>query len=166
MLRDFRKFILRGNIADLVIGFTVGATFSTLAKSFVDDVLMPPVGLLMGQADFSDLFVVIKSGTVPPPYQTLAQAKEAGAVTINYGNFLNHIVSLLIVGFAVYILIKFMNKLNEELDDLPLVGEKKKLPQEPALKKCPFCLNTIPYRAVKCGFCTIDLLKLQKKNRV
>ena len=163
MFKDFRKFILKGNIIDLLIGFTVGATFSNVAKSFVEDVLMPPVGVLLGQADFTNLFIVIKNGKLPAPYVNLVAAKAAGAVTINYGIFLNTVISLLIVGFAVYILIKIINKLNEEIDELPLVG-KKKGPEEPTLKKCPYCLTTIPYRATKCSACTADLPKVSEKK--
>ncbi len=161
MFEDFRKFILRGNIADLVIGFTVGATFSTVAKSFVDDILMPPIGLVMGQADFSNLFIVIKSGSTPPPYQSLSQAKDAGAVTINYGMFINNIISLLIVGFAVYLFIKFLNVLNDQLEELPIIGGKK---GEPTMKKCPYCLTPVPYKALKCKACTADLAKIVKKK--
>ena len=165
MFKDFRKFILRGNTADLVIGFTVGAAFSSVAKSFVEDILMPPIGLVLGQADFSNMFIIIKKGTVPPPYHTAAAARAVGAITINYGVFLNNVISLFIVGLAVYVLIKFINSVNDQLEELPLVGKKKKVEQEePTVKKCPYCLTTIPYKATKCGACTSDLLKPQEKK--
>ncbi len=162
MINDFRKFILRGNIIDLMIGFTVGAAFSSVAKSFVEDILMPPVGVVLGQADFSNLFLVIKKGqTITPPYQSLAQAKAAGAVTLNYGIFLNTVISLLVVGLAVYMLIKFINRINDQLEGLPILNKRKSETEqsEPVVKKCPYCLTTIPYKATKCSACTADLSK-------
>lgn len=157
MFNDFRKFLLRGNIIDLLIGFTVGASFANVAKSFVSDVLMPPIGVILGRTDFSSLFWLVKEGTTPGPYHTLSDAQRAGAVTINYGLFLNNVISLLIVGLAVYILVKFINRVNDQLEEFPLVKRKKRSPEEPSLKKCPYCLTTIPYRAVKCSACTADL---------
>lgn len=117
MINDFKKFILRGNFVDLAIGFTVGAAFSTVAKSFVEDILMPPIGFILGNTDFADFFILLKEGeTVAGPYQTLEAAQTAGAITINYGRFMNNVLSLLIVGFAVYLLVNAINKLYDQQD--------------------------------------------------
>lgn len=155
IIQDFQKFVMRGNVLDLAIGFTVGAAFSTIVKSLVDDVIMPPVGLLLGQVDFSDLYVVIRQGAAElPAGATLAQAHEAGAVTINYGIFVNNIIALLIVAMAMFAIIRFVNSLDERLEKQ--FGGKKE-PGEPANKMCPHCLSTIPYRATRCGHCTSQL---------
>lgn len=117
MINDFKKFILRGNFVDLAIGFTVGAAFSTVAKSFVDDILMPPIGWILGNTDFSNFFILLKPGaTEPGPYTTLEAAKTAGAITINYGRFFNNLLSLLVVGIAMYILVKIINRIYDERD--------------------------------------------------
>lgn len=163
MFNDFRKFILRGNIVELLIGFTVGASFSTVAKSLVSDILMPPIGLVLGQTDFSNFFFVLKNGNPSGPYQSISQAQSSGAITLNVGSFLNNVISLLVVGIAVYILIKFMNRIHDQLEELPLVGKKKKGDEEPSAKKCPFCLTTIPFRATKCSACTSTLPTQEKK---
>lgn len=156
MLEEFKKFAMRGNVVDLAVGFTVGAAFSTVAKSLVDDVIMPPVGLLLGRADFADLFWLLKAGTDPgPPYDTLAEAQAAGAVTLNYGVFINNIIAFLIVALAMFFLIRAINRLDAQLEEE--VGEEEKAPSEPANKKCPHCLTTIPYRATRCPQCTSDL---------
>jgi large conductance mechanosensitive channel len=114
MFQDFKKFILRGNFVDLAVGFTVGAGFSTVAKSFVEDILMPPIGFIMGNADFSNFFAVLKDGQQPGPYQTLEAAQAAGAITMNFGRFFNNVLSLLLVGFAMYLLILAVNRLYDE----------------------------------------------------
>lgn len=147
---------MRGNLVDLAIGFTVGAAFSTVAKSLVDDILMPPLGYILGSADFSNLYLIIKDGIeAPGPYATLADAQSAGAITLNYGNFLTNILSLLIVAFAMFLVIRAINKFDEGL--LTGLGVKKPKKDAPTQKKCPFCLTTIPYAATKCSACTSTL---------
>lgn len=158
MFNEFKKFVLRGNLVDLAIGFTVGAAFSTVAKSIVDDIIMPPIGLLLGGADFSDLFILLKKGETAGPYNTLADAQSAGAVTLNYGLFINNLLSLLIVAFAMFLIIKFINRLEDQLSEKPQPGE-----QDPSNKKCPFCISTIDYKATKCPNCTSDLTSKKKK---
>jgi len=155
-LSQFKKFAMRGNIIDMAIGFTVGAAFSTIAKSLVNDILMPPIGLALGRADFSDLFLLLKGGTeIPPPYATVADAQAAGAVTLNYGAFINSIVAFLIVALAMFLIIRSFNKVEEELEEH--FGEEQAKPEEPAQKKCRFCRSTIAYRAIRCPNCTSDL---------
>jgi large conductance mechanosensitive channel len=158
MFKDFKKFILRGNLIDLAIGFTVGASFSSVAKSLVNDIIMPPVGLLLGRSDFSNLFIVLKKGTPPPPYQNLSSAQASGAVTINFGDFINSIISLILVGFAMYLVIKAVNRLDKQLEGLSKKEEKEeeKLPSD---KKCRYCFSVIPYRATRCPHCTSELPK-------
>ena len=146
MGKEFREFIMRGNVVDMAVGIIIGAAFVAIVKSLVDDVIMPPIGLLLGNIDFTNLFVVLKAGKAPGPYETLAQARAAGAVTINYGFFINTIISFLVVAFCVFMLVKNVNRLKRE-----------PAPAEPATKECPYCLSTIPLLAVKCSHCTTDL---------
>ncbi len=155
MFAEFRKFIMRGNVMDLAVGFILGAAFSTIVKSLVDDLLMPPLGLLLGHADFSNLFVVIKEGAQAGPYTTVQMAKQAGAVTINYGVFLNAIVSFVIVGFAVFLIVRSMNRLEAKLE--AQFSKEKPKPGEPTDKKCTYCLTTVPFKAVRCPACTSQL---------
>ncbi len=119
MIEEFKKFIMKGNVVDMAVGIIIGAAFGTVVKSFVNDVIMPPVGLLMGGVDFSNLFWVIKEGSTAAPYATVDAAAEAGAVTINLGLFINNIISLLIVGFAVFLLVKAVNRMQEKKEDEP-----------------------------------------------
>jgi large conductance mechanosensitive channel len=155
MFGEFRKFIMRGNVMDLAVGFILGAAFSTIVKSLVDDVLMPPIGLLLGKTDFSNLFVVVKEGASAGPYATLQMAREAGAVTIAYGVFLNAVVSFVIVGFAIFVLVRSMNRLEARLE--AQFGKEKPIPGEPTDKKCPYCLTTVPFKALRCPACTSQL---------
>lgn len=158
LFEDFKKFTLRGNMIDLAIGFTVGAAFTTVVKSLVSDIIMPPIGLLMGNADFSDLFWVLDIPDSVPEgeqnFQTLADAQEAGAVTINYGSFINTCLSLFIVALAMFIIIRIVNRMDERLEkafgDPPKEGE-------PSEKKCDFCRTVIAYRATRCPNCTSQL---------
>lgn len=148
MLQEFKKFAMRGNVVDMAVGIIIGGAFGTIVKSMVSDVIMPPIGLLLGGVDFSNLFLTLKDGTAPGPYATLAGAQESGAVIISYGLFVNAVLSFLIVAFAVFLLIKAINKLQAEEDAEP---------EEPTDKDCPFCCSSIPIKAVRCGCCTSEL---------
>jgi large conductance mechanosensitive channel len=149
MLKEFKEFAMRGNVVDMAVGIIIGAAFGTIVKSLVADVIMPPIGLLLGDVDFTNLFSVIKAGADSAgPYATLAEAQEAGAVTINWGVFINTIISFIIVAFAVFLVIRNINKLKKE-EEAP--------PAEPTEKECPHCFSTIPIKATKCGFCTSDI---------
>jgi large conductance mechanosensitive channel len=154
LLAEFKKFALRGNLVDMTVGFTVGAAFTTIAKSLVSDIIMPPVGLLLGGSDFSDLFLVIANGKEAPPYHTLASAQAAGAVTINYGVFLNNLIAFLMVTAVMFLLVRMMNRIEGTLE--VKFGEPPS-PSEPSEKKCDYCRMTIPYRAIRCPNCTSDL---------
>ena len=155
MYAEFKKFILRGNLVDLAIGFTVGAAFSTVARSLVDDIIMPVVGLLIGEVDFEDFFLVLKAGDPSPPYATIELAQAAGAVTLNYGIFINNLLTLLIVGLAMFIVIRTVNRVYDELPDD--AGKDDQAPTEPDNKKCIYCRSTIPFRATRCPQCTSEL---------
>jgi len=145
MLKQFKEFIMRGNVIDMAVGIIIGAAFGTIIKSLVDDVIMPPIGLLLGKVDFSNLFLVIREGKVAGAYETLAAAKAAGAVTINYGLFINTIISFLIVASAVFMLIRAVNQL------------KREAPAEATTKECPYCLSVIPIKATRCAHCTSEI---------
>ncbi len=149
MLKEFREFAMRGNVMDMAVGIIIGGAFGTIVKSMVDDVLMPPIGLALGGVDFSDFFVTLRQGaTVAGPYATLADAKAAGAVTMNYGMFFNAVISFLIVAFCVFILIKGMNAAKRK---------EEAAPAAPTTKECSFCAMTIPIAAKRCGHCTSQL---------
>jgi large conductance mechanosensitive channel len=154
LLGDLKSFALRGSLLDLAIGFTVGAAFSTIAKSLVDDLLMPPVGLVLGGADFADLHVLLKPGTAPPPYASLAEAQAAGAVTLNYGRFLNSVLAFAIVTLAMFAVVRLVQRLDARLE--AQLGDRKPS-EEPDSKKCPWCREVIPYRARRCPRCTSRL---------
>ena len=148
MLKEFKEFAMRGNVVDMAVGIIIGAAFGTIVKSLVADIIMPPIGLLLGNVDFSNLFIILKEGATAGPFATIAEAQKAGAVTINYGMFANTIISFLIVAFAVFLLIRALNKLQRE-EEAP--------PEEPTTKDCPHCLSTIPIKATRCGHCTSEL---------
>ncbi len=152
MFEEFKKFAMRGNVVDMAVGIIIGGAFGTIVKSLVSDVMMPPIGLLMGGVDFSDLFVTLKDGAQAGPYATLAAAQEAGAVSINYGVFLNNVISFLIVAFAVFLLIRAINRLQEMGKD-----EAEDAPAEPTTKECDFCATEIPIKATRCPHCTSEL---------
>ena len=146
MFKDFKEFVMRGSVVDMAIGIVIGAAFGTIVKSFVDDVLMPPIGLLLGNVDFANLFSVLKEGTkAAGPYASLAVAKAAGAVTLNWGIFINTIISFIIIAFAVFLVIKGINRMKRE----------KEVPSaELTTRECPFCFTTIPIKATCCPHCT------------
>ncbi len=148
MFKEFKEFAMKGNVVDMAVGIVIGAAFGTIVKSFVSDILMPPIGLLLGNVDFSNLFVVLKEGSQAGPFATIADAQAAGAVTLNYGMFVNTVISFLIVAFAVFMVIKSLNRL-KRAEEAP--------PDEPTIKDCPYCLNTIAIKATRCPYCTSQL---------
>ena len=148
MMKEFRDFAVRGNVVDMAVGIIIGAAFGTIVKSLVADVIMPPIGLALGNVDFANLFAVLKQGTAPGPYASLADAQAAGAVSVNYGVFINTIISFVIVAFCVFLLIRSINKMKRE-EEAP--------PAEPTTKECPYCYSVIPIKATRCGFCTSEL---------
>ncbi len=145
MLKEFKEFAMRGSVVDLAVGVIIGGAFGTIVKSLVEDVLMPPVGLLLGGADFGNFFLVLKHGANPGPYIKLADAKAAAAVTINYGLFINAMISFVLVAFTVFLLIRTINRLHRH-EEIP-----------PATKPCPECASTIPLQAKRCPHCTSQL---------
>jgi large conductance mechanosensitive channel len=149
MLEEYKTFALRGNVVDMAVGIIVGAAFNGVVQSLVKDVLTPPLGLLMGDVDFTNLFVVLQPGTPAGPYATLEAAQSAGAVTVNLGVFVNSAVSFLIVTFAVFVLVRYVNRLRE-----PDVAPE---PVVPTVKKCPHCVSDVPVEATRCPHCTSDL---------
>jgi large conductance mechanosensitive channel len=144
MLQEFKEFALRGNVLDLAIAVIMGTAFGAIVNSFVNDILMPPIGLLVGNAEFSDLFINLSGGR----YETLAAAQEAGAVTINYGVFANTIINFIIIAFALFLLVQQVNRLQRKEEEKP---------EEPTTKECPYCLSTIPLAATRCPHCTAEL---------
>ena len=148
MFKEFKEFAMRGNVVDMAVGIVVGAAFGTIVKSFVDDVLMPPIGLLLGGVDFSNLFAVVKQGTPAGPYELLADAQAAGAVTLNYGLVLNTVISFVIIAFAVFMVIRALNAMKRK-EETP--------PTEPNTKNCEFCQTVIPIKATRCPNCTSQL---------
>ena len=139
---------MRGNVIDMAVGIVIGAAFGAIVTSLVSDIIMPPIGLLLGNVDFSNLFMILKEGTTAGPYLSLAEAKSAGAVTFNYGLFINTIISFIIVAFAIFILIRSVNKLKRQ---------KEAPAAAPTTKECPFCLSIIPIKATRCPHCTSEL---------
>jgi large conductance mechanosensitive channel len=150
MLKEFKEFAMRGNVVDMAVGIIVGAAFGTIVKSLVADIIMPPIGLLLGKVDFSNLFIVLKSGEAATPYASLADAQAAGAVTVNYGMFANTVISFIIVAFAVFLIVRAINRLKRQ-EEAP--------PAEPTTKACPYCFSTIPIKATRCPQCTSELAR-------
>ncbi len=147
MWKDFRAFIMRGNVLDLAVAVVIGAAFGAIVKSLVDDIIMPPIGLILGRLDFSNLFLLLKAGTTKaPPYNTPAEAKAAGAVTLNYGAFINNVIAFLIVALAVFLIVRIANRMYA-----------KPAPATPNTKPCPFCTLSIPLEAKRCPNCTATL---------
>jgi len=148
MWKEFKEFAVKGNVVDMAVGIIIGTAFGAIAKSLVSDIIMPPLGLIISNVDFADLFWVLQAGNPAGPYPTLAEAAKAGAVTINVGVFINLVINFLLVSFAVFLLVKGVNRLKRE--------EVKPEPA-PTMKDCPFCQMSIPIKATKCGHCTADL---------
>jgi large conductance mechanosensitive channel len=148
MFKEFKEFAVRGNVVDMAVGIIIGAAFGAIVKSLVDDVIMPPIGLLLGNADFSNLYVVLQEGAAAvAPYASLADAKKAGAVTLNYGVLVNALMSFIIVAFAVFLLVRTINRLRAE----------QPAPAEITTKECPHCCSAIPLKATRCPSCTSTL---------
>ena len=150
MLKEFKEFALRGNMLDMAVGIIIGAAFSTIVTSLVNDILMPPFGWLLGGVDFENFYFLIKSGTPSGPYTSLSDAQEAGAVTMNYGMFINSLISFLIVAFAMFVLVRGINRLQKKTDE----QESTALP---STKVCPFCITAISPEATRCPHCTSQL---------
>jgi large conductance mechanosensitive channel len=149
MFKEFKEFAMRGNVVDMAIGIIIGAAFGKIVDSMVADVIMPPIGLLLGSVDFTNLYIVLKEGaTALAAGAPLAEAKKAGAVTLNYGVFINFIISFVIVAFSVFLLIRTMNRLKRQGDAVPAV---------PTTKECPFCASSIAIKATRCPHCTSQL---------
>jgi large conductance mechanosensitive channel len=149
MLKEFKEFAMRGNVVDMAVGIIIGAAFGGIVTSLVNDVIMPPIGLLLGNIDFSNMFAVLKEGAkAPGPYASVAAAKAAGATTINFGLFINTIINFVIVAFAIFLLIKGVNQMKRK-EAAP--------PAEPTTKDCPYCLSKIPIKATRCLACTSEL---------
>jgi large conductance mechanosensitive channel len=146
MLKEFKEFIMRGSVVDMAVGIIIGAAFGGIIKSLVADVIMPPVGMLLGNVDFANLFILLKQGAKEAaPYASLADAQKAGAVTINYGTFINTCISFVIVAFAVFLLVRTVNRM------------RRQPPADPTTKECPYCFSVIPLQANRCGHCTSEL---------
>jgi large conductance mechanosensitive channel len=144
---EFKAFAMRGSVVDLAIGVIIGGAFGKIVTSLVNDIIMPPIGLLLGNSDFSDLFITLSDGS----YESLAEAQAAGAATLNYGLFVNNIIDFLIVALAIFIVIKQINRLQR--DESADESES----EEPTQKECPYCLSEVPVKATRCKFCTSEL---------
>lgn len=151
MISEFKQFALRGNVVDMAVGFTVGVAFGAIASSLVDDIIMPIVGLILGRADFSNIFLVLKEGPEQAaPYATLAAAKEAGAVTVNVGLFINSVVTFIIIALVMFFVVRLVNRLQEE-------RAEEEAANTPDTRECPYCLSNIPLQASRCQYCTSDV---------
>jgi large conductance mechanosensitive channel len=145
MWKEFKEFALKGSVLDMAIGIIIGAAFAPIVKSLVDDIIMPPIGLLLGGVDFTNLFAIVRQGSPGGPYASLETAQTAGAVTVNYGVFANTIVTFLIIAFAVFLMVKTINRWRAEE------------PAETNTRECPQCLSTIPIAARRCAHCTMEV---------
>ena len=147
MWKEFKEFAVKGNAVDMAVGLVIGAAFGKIVDSLVKDILMPPLGMLLGRVDFSNLFLVLADGKTPGPYHSLGLAQQAGAVTLNLGLFANMVISFLIVSFAVFMLVRVMNRLRAPAAAAPAA----------TTKGCPYCLSPIPLAAIRCPHCTSTL---------
>jgi large conductance mechanosensitive channel len=144
MLKEFKDFAMRGNVVDLAVGIIIGAAFNQVVNSLVNDIIMPPIGLVLGRVDFTNLFISLTG----QQYDSLAAAQAAGAATFNYGLFINTLINFVIVAFAIFLLVRGMNRLQ---------GQAEKAPAEPTTKDCPYCFTAIPVKATRCPHCTSEL---------
>jgi large conductance mechanosensitive channel len=151
MIQEFKKFALRGNVVDMAVGIIIGAAFGAIVKGLVDSIIMPPIGLLLGGMDFSNLFILLKTGTPAGPYASLAEAKAAGAVTIDFGAFINLVINFFIIALVLFFVIRVINRLHKEA------------PPAPTTKECPYCFSTISLNATRCAHCTSELPKPGKE---
>ncbi len=148
MLKEFKEFAIRGNVVDMAVGIIIGAAFGAIVQSLVSDIVMPPIGLLLNKVDFANLFIILREGVkTSGPYASLLAAQAAGAVTINYGVFTNTIIHFTIVAFAVFMLVRSVNRLKK----------KEEISSEATIKDCPYCLSHIPVKATRCPNCTSNL---------
>jgi large conductance mechanosensitive channel len=148
MLKEFKEFAMRGNVLDMAVGIIIGAAFGGIVNSFVSDVIMPPIGLLLGNVDFSNLYIILKEGTVAGPFASLVEAKKAGAVTISYGVFINTLINFIILAFVIFLFIRNINKLKRK-EEAPAPA--------PTTKECNYCFTSIPIKATRCPHCTSEL---------
>jgi len=144
MWKEFKEFVMRGNVLDMAVGIIIGAAFGKIVTSFVNDILMPPVGMLLGRVDFANLFINLSG----QPYASLKEAQGAGAATINYGVFLNTVLDFIIVAFVIFLLVRQVNRMKRQ---------REAPPAEPTTRECPYCLSTIPLKATRCPHCTSEL---------
>jgi len=151
MWQDFKDFLKRGNVMDMAVGIVIGAAFSTVVKSMVDDIIMPPIGLLLRGVDFDAVMTVLSQGNPPGPYATLEEAQNAGAVVIAWGDFINAVVSFVIISFVIFLMIRYYNRLFREPEPEPTT---------PTTKECTFCHMEIPIAAVRCPYCTAELTEV------
>ena len=154
MMKEFKTFALKGNVLDMAVGIIIGASFGKIVDSLVKDILMPPLGWALGKVDFSNLYLKLLDGQVPGPYASLDAAQKAGAVTINYGLFLNALISFVIVAFAVFLLIKGINTLRAKMEKAEAAA-----PAPKTEKTCPYCFTQISVKATRCPHCTSQLKK-------
>jgi large conductance mechanosensitive channel len=148
MLKEFKEFAMKGNVVDMAVGIIIGAAFGGIVNSLVSDVIMPPIGLLLGNVDFSNLYIILREGATAGPFASLVEAKKAGAVTISYGAFINTIINFLILAFVIFLFIRNINKLKRKEVAAPTV---------PTTKECTYCFSTIPIKATRCPHCTSEL---------
>jgi large conductance mechanosensitive channel len=146
MFKEFKEFAMKGNVMDMAVGIVIGAAFGLIIASLVQDIIMPPIGLALGNLDFANIFTVLKEGKVPGPYATPAAAKAAGAVTMNWGIFINTIINFIIIAFAIFMIVRTMNKMRKEAP-----------PPDPTTKECTYCFSAIPIKATRCPACTSEL---------
>ena len=155
MLKEFKEFALRGRVLDMAVGIIIGSAFTSIVNSLVNDIIMPPFGWLLGGVEFEDFYLLVKSGSPAGPYTTLADAQAAGAVTVNYGLFINAIITFLLVAMAMFLLVRAINRVQK--------GKERKESAEPTTKDCPYCLSSIPLEATRCPHCTSQL-ELKESN--
>lgn len=150
MLKEYRDFISKGNVLDLAVAFILGAAFTIIIKSFVTDIIMPPIGLIFGDASLADRFVVLEDGSTAGPYETLAAAKEAGAVTMNYGVFIDAVIAFLIIAFVLFLIVRYFKKVQAR-------NAKEEAAAAPTTQKCPQCKSEVSIDATRCAFCTSEI---------